>query len=145
VKVKAVPRERDGNVGLVQEMTGPMLVFDGECGFCTACATWAAKGWRLPVRAVPWQGLGAQGLGAVGLTTAQVQEAAWWVDGSGRLFRGHRAIGKALLAGGGRRRLAGTLVLTPPSSWVAAGLYRLVVRHRHHLPGASPACRVEQP
>jgi predicted DCC family thiol-disulfide oxidoreductase YuxK len=114
-------------------MTHPLLVFDGECGFCTTCASWAAKGWRIPARAVAWQALGADGLGAMGLTTEQAQEAAWWVDRTGRLYRGHRAIGKALLAGGGGRRLAGALVLTPPFSPVAAGLYRLVVRYRHNF------------
>ncbi|MGI8492089.1 MAG: thiol-disulfide oxidoreductase DCC family protein [Acidimicrobiales bacterium] len=119
----------------------PVLVFDGDCGFCTSSARWAAKGWTGDARAVAWQHLGPDGLVRLGLTVAQAQAAAWWVDESGAVFRGHRAIGKSLLACRGWRRAAGALVLTPPLGWVAAGVYRLVVRYRHWLPGSTEASK----
>jgi hypothetical protein len=75
------------------------------------------------------------------LSLDDVREAAWWVDGHGLRERGHRAVGKALLAGGGLRGAIGWLALTPPMSLVAAGIYRLVVRWRHLLPGGIPACK----
>ena len=120
----------------------PLLVFDGDCRVCTSWARWAARPWEGSAQAVPWQFLGQSGLRALGLSLPEAQAAAWWVDGSNRRFRGHRAVGRALLAGGGGRRVAGALVLTPPLSWAAAVLYRLVARYRHRLPGATPACRV---
>jgi len=118
-----------------------LLLFDGDCGFCTTLARWAQKGFRHGERAEAWQLLGTQALDRLGLTVSDVQQAAWWVDVDGGLARGHRAVGHALGAGGGWRRAAGAVVLTAPTSWAAAGVYRLVARWRSHLPGGTPACR----
>ena len=119
----------------------PLLIYDGDCGFCTASATWAARDWTGPARAVPWQTLGADGLARLGLEVRQAEEAAWWVDAGGGLAGGHRAVGEALRAGRGWRHLAGTLVLAPALGVLAAGAYRVLSRHRHRLPGATAACR----
>ncbi len=78
----------------------------------------------------------------MGLTVDDVQQAAWWIGPDGTSWRGHRAIGKALEAGRGWRRPAGWLVLAPPVSWLAARVYRVVVKYRYRLPGGTPACRV---
>lgn len=120
-----------------------VLIFDGDCAFCTTTAHWAATSFRHGERIQSAQSLGDQELESWGLSRQDVGRAAWWVDADGRLARGHRAVGRALQAGGGGRRAAGWIVVTPPASWVAAGLYRLVVRWRHRLPGATPACRVD--
>jgi predicted DCC family thiol-disulfide oxidoreductase YuxK len=124
-------------------MGGPVLIFDGGCGFCTRAADWAARGWSRPAQAQPWQVLGPERLAELGLSVSQAQEAAWWVDENGRLFRGHRAVGKAMTAGKGWRRLAGVLILMPPGSWAASGVYPVVARWRHRMPGATPACRID--
>lgn len=89
-------------------------------------------------RVVPYQ---ATDLAPLGLTRGQAERAAWWVDGDGRLHRGHRALGQALLR---CRRpwplLARIVLLAPPLSLVSALVYALVVRVRGHLPGTTPAC-----
>jgi predicted DCC family thiol-disulfide oxidoreductase YuxK len=118
------------------------LIFDGDCGFCTTSARWAQRRFRHGEQAQAWQLLEDGVLAGAGLSEHDVQEAAWWVDGDGVRERGHRAVGRALVAGGGWRRVAGLLALTPPVSWLAAGVYRLVVRWRYRLPGGTPACRV---
>jgi predicted DCC family thiol-disulfide oxidoreductase YuxK len=119
-----------------------LLIYDGDCGFCTSAARWSAQGWHGQERAVSFQELGAVGLEALGLSVAQAEQAAWWVDESGSLFRGHRAIGASLVASGGRRAMVGHAISTPPLSWVAAVGYRVVVRYRHRLPGATAACKI---
>ena len=121
---------------------GAMLVFDGDCAFCTSAAQRMAARWTRPVQAVAWQGLGEGGLGELGLTTAEVRTAAYWVDERGRLFRGHRAVAKALMAGTPAQRALGALLLVPPLSWLARPGYWLVARYRHRLPGATDACRL---
>jgi predicted DCC family thiol-disulfide oxidoreductase YuxK len=115
------------------------LLFDGDCGFCTSSAAWVRR--RLPptVEVVPWQRVE---LDEMGLTTADAAGAAYWVTASGATFRGHRAVGRALLRCGRSWRLLGRLCLVPPTSWIAAGVYRLVARFRYRLPGGTPACRV---
>lgn len=120
-----------------------VLVYDGDCGFCTAAAAWAARKFRHGERAQAWQLLDLALLEEHGLHRDDVERAAWWVDDTGLRERGHRAVGRALHAGGGLRRLAGWFVLTAPSSWLAAGVYRLVARWRHRLPGGTPACRLD--
>ncbi len=119
------------------------LIYDGDCGFCTTTARWAARNFHRGERAEPWQFLGEDFLGAHGLGLDDVQEAAWWVDDNGLRERGHRAVGRALLAAGGWRSLVGWFALTAPTSYVAAAVYRLVVRLRYRLPGGTPACRVD--
>jgi predicted DCC family thiol-disulfide oxidoreductase YuxK len=124
----------------------PLLVFDGDCSFCTSAARWAERGWHGKAEALPWQHLGVDGLKRVGLTEDQAREAAWWVDREGVSFRGHLAIGKALSCSDDRaRRKAGSLVMAPVASRVASAVYDLVVKYRHLLPGATPACSVSRP
>ena len=117
-----------------------LLVFDGDCGFCTASARWIEA--RLPpgkVRVEPWQVLDVDELG---LTEADVTTAAWWIEDEGRRFRGHAAVGRSLNEAGGLWGVVGRIIVTPPISWIARPVYALVARNRHRLPGATDACRL---
>jgi len=116
-----------------------MLVFDGDCGFCTQSAQWIEHRLPLGYPVVPWQDLPS--LEALGLTEHDVREAAWWIEVSGRPRRGHRAIAAALIACKGGWAAVGFALRIPPISWVAAGVYALVARFRHRLPGKA-ACEV---
>jgi predicted DCC family thiol-disulfide oxidoreductase YuxK len=117
------------------------LIFDGDCGFCTASARWAEQAFTGAQVALPWQSLGADVLASMGLSVADVKSAAWWVGSGGTAERGHRAVGRALQAGGGWRWFLGWACLNPPTSWPASAVYRAVVRWRHVLPGSTEACR----
>ena len=119
-----------------------LLIFDGDCAFCTSAANWVVARWVDPAQAIPWQRLGGDGLADLGLTVEQAQHAVWWVDEGGHLSRAHRAVGRSLIACEGPWRVAGHLLLTPPISWVASLGYGLVARYRHRLPGGTPACRL---
>ena len=121
-------------------MTGPLLIYDGDCAFCQRCVD---LGGRLP-EPVPTESFQLLDLGTFGLTPAQARAAAWWVGADGSLRRGHRAVA-AVLAAQPRRgwRTAGWLIDHPPLSWLAAGGYMLVARFRHRLPGGTAQCRVD--
>jgi predicted DCC family thiol-disulfide oxidoreductase YuxK len=118
---------------------GPMLIFDGDCRFCTSSANWIEH--RLPAGAhvAPWQRLD---IGVLGLSEHDVETAAYWVDERGRTYRGHRSIAKALIAAGGVWKPLGALMLVPPISWLAALTYVVVAKNRHRLPGGTPACKL---
>lgn len=124
--------------------TGGVLIFDGDCGFCTTSAAWIQR--RLPddVPVVSWQSI--DDLGALGLTIDDVAAKAWWVTPDGRTRGGHLAIGESLRAA--RRpwwRALGLLTLAPPLRWLGAPVYALVARCRYRLPGSTDACRIDAP
>ncbi len=110
-----------------------MLIYDGECGFCTSAAKWFHE--RLPegYLVIPYQSL--PDLDALGLTLGEVSSALHWIEIDGTAHRGHRAVGRALIACGRLWSVAGWLLLLPPISWFAAAVYRLVARYRYRLPG----------
>ena len=117
-----------------------MLIYDGDCGFCTTTAAWVSARLRVPLSVVPWQEI--DDLGEIGLSEAEVATAAYWVDAYGRVERGHRAIGRALTMTSGPLVVLGWLLLTPPFSWLGAAGYPIVARYRHKLPGATAACAI---
>jgi predicted DCC family thiol-disulfide oxidoreductase YuxK len=122
----------------------PILVFDGDCGFCTTSARFVARRvvrGRSPSVA-PWQQLDLAGLG---LTPDQCRSAVQWVAPDGEVVSGHVAIAAALRAGHPLWRPAGTLLVTPGFSWLAGHLYAWVAAHRYALPGGTPACRSDGP
>ena len=114
----------------------PVLVFDGDCGFCTSSADLADRWLRIPTVA-PWQRLDLESLG---LDEARCAEALQWVAVDGTVRSGERAVIAALWHRGG--------LFTVPAALLAAlrplaGVgYRLVARNRHRLPGGTPACRL---
>jgi predicted DCC family thiol-disulfide oxidoreductase YuxK len=121
----------------------PVLVFDGDCGFCTTSANWVGAHLSDAAQIVQWQLLGDQGLSDLGLTADLASTAAWWAEPGGGLYEGGQAIGQALAHCRRPWRWAGALILVPPGRWVAARLYPVIARNRHRLPGGTPACRVD--
>jgi predicted DCC family thiol-disulfide oxidoreductase YuxK len=133
----------------------PLLVFDGDCAFCTTSADVALRLFPDAFDAVPYQYADLTGLG---LSAAVCRARLQWFDepsGPGRparpgnLSSGAQAV-TALLRAGGRARggliggaawLVGVLAARPPLSWLAAAIYAAVAANRSRLPGGTPACR----
>ncbi len=63
-----------------------ILIFDGDCGFCTWAAEWSER--RLPTdaRISPWQFLESE-LPSYGLSVESASSAVYWVDANGRPHR----------------------------------------------------------
>ena len=119
-----------------------LMVFDGDCAFCT---TWMNRlEHALPrfPRSTPYQWAD---LDALGLTADDVTRYAWFITPTHQ-YAGHLAFSALLRSQPSVvLRLAGTLIATPPFSWAAALGYRLVAANRHRLPGGAPACRMPRP
>jgi predicted DCC family thiol-disulfide oxidoreductase YuxK len=126
----------------VEPEKAPLLVYDGDCSFCSSSARWIAARWQGPQQAVAWQHLSADQLERLGLSLDDVRCAAWWVDRDGRRSRGPVAIARALRAAPGWPSIVGCILLIPPFRWLAAATYPLIARWRHRLPGGTPACRM---
>jgi predicted DCC family thiol-disulfide oxidoreductase YuxK len=116
----------------------PLLVFDGDCGFCTTSAQWAQRRLRLP-NVEPWQFLE---LAELGLSAEACATAVQWVGSDGSIVSGERAVIAALRHAGGAWGAIGRLLALPGVRQLAGVAYRLVARYRYRLPGGTPACRL---
>ncbi|EPR75708.1 hypothetical protein ADILRU_1878 [Leifsonia rubra CMS 76R] len=119
-----------------------VLIFDGDCAFCSL--------WVERLRAIlptfppstPWQWVN---LDDYALTRDDVDKAAWFVTPT-RQFAGHLAFSAILRSQPAiGLRFLGTLIATEPFSSVSALAYRFIARYRHRLPGGTPACAVRRP
>jgi predicted DCC family thiol-disulfide oxidoreductase YuxK len=115
-----------------------VLVFDGDCAFCTTSAGWATRLLRLD-RVEPWQHLD---LDSLGLDGDRCEQALQWVATDGSIHSGERAVIAALRHAGGFWRLPAGVLAAPGVRTLAGVSYRWVARNRHRLPGGTPACRL---
>ena len=115
------------------------LIYDGDCGFCTATALWAKRRLSDHYRVVPSQ---QTDLAALGLSEDDVVRSAWWIDPDGTRSDEHRCIAKALRAMPAPWPALGRLLTLGPISPLARGVYRLIARNRHRIrkPGNPNAC-----
>jgi predicted DCC family thiol-disulfide oxidoreductase YuxK len=120
----------------VQLRARPVLVYDGECGFCTRAVRWAL---RLPAEmdVIAWQ---EADLPTLGLSRVAAAGTVQWVDIDNGAQSGHRAVAALLRASGRPWSWLGRAMLLPGASWLGAQVYRLVSANRHRLPGGTPAC-----
>lgn len=116
--------------------TRPVLIYDGECGFCTSSAR-VARAIGPAADIVAWQ---LTDLAELRITKEQAADAVQWVQADGTVRSGHEAIAAMLGTARWPWRIAGRVMLLPGISWMAARAYQLVGSNRHRLPGGTPAC-----
>lgn len=117
-----------------------ILIYDGDCGFCTRSARWLerqAKGYRI----APYQSID---LDPLGVSEAQAQAAVLWIGADGAVVTGHDAIAAALRHSARPRSWIGAALTAPPLRWLGRRVYPVVARNRHRLPGATDSCRIER-
>jgi len=119
--------------------TANVLIFDGDCGFCTSAANFVVSRSSVPIEAVAWQ---LTDVTVLGLTEVQTAARVYFVTG-GETFGGHLAFAQILWAQGNWvLRAVGWLLTVPPFCWLGSIGYALVARFRHRLPGGTPACAI---
>ena len=112
------------------EVSGrPIMVFDGDCGFCTRAARAAERRLRLG-NVEPWQ---SADLESLGLTEQACSSAVQWVDVDGSTASGEHAVIAALRSAGGGWEVAGRAMNLPGVRHLAGAVYRLVAKNRHRL------------
>jgi predicted DCC family thiol-disulfide oxidoreductase YuxK/GNAT superfamily N-acetyltransferase len=112
-----------------------LILYDGDCGFCTTSARWLQRHAASPARVQAWQ---HADLAPLGLTPEECAEALQWVDD------GHRAVGPDAIAAYLKTsthswRTAGRVLAAPVSKHLTWPVYRFIAHHRGRLPGGPPA------
>lgn len=118
----------------------PLLIFDGECGFCTVSAGFIVRRIRPRAFVVPWQRLD---LAPLGLSPAQCTEAVQWVGDDDSVLSGNLAIMAMLRTAPGAWPLVGWAGDLPGVAVLARVVYQWIADHRELMPGSTPACAVE--
>ena len=115
----------------------PLLIFDGDCAFCSSSVRFGERWIKRMARAEPYQFLE---LDQYGLTTEQCNAAVQFVATDGRVSSAHDAVSMVLRAAGKGWWLLGSLMRLPGIHWLSGVVYRWVARNRHRLPGGTAAC-----
>lgn len=115
----------------------PVLVYDGDCAFCTSCVRFAERRLRLNCEPIPWQ---FADLDELGLSQQRAEYEVLWVAPDGTVRGGAQAVAKVLLGAGGVWSVVGALMALPPMKWLAHGGYRLIANNRSRMPGGTAAC-----
>ena len=121
----------------------PVLLFDGDCAFCTASVNFLTRYIRPKAQITAWQ---HADLDALGVSAQECQESIQWfaAPGSSPLTQG-RAVAAALRCGSMPWPLVGRAMQVPGIIQIMNAAYRLVAANRFRLPGSTPACRLPDP
>ena len=114
----------------------PVLLYDGECGFCTRMVELALDRLGLDADVEPWQ---TADIGAFGVSRAEAEHSVQWIEPTGEISVGAQAAARLLRRAGGAWALLGRLLMVPPVSWLGELAYRAVSALRGRLPGTTPA------
>ena len=112
----------------------PVVLFDGRCGFCAWSVQFAQQRVLADAEFLPYQSVD---VAAYGLTEEQCAQAVYFVDESGS-HPGELAVAAILQSGRGVWRPLGRIIASPAVRPLAAGVYRVVARHRGKLWGVRP-------
>jgi predicted DCC family thiol-disulfide oxidoreductase YuxK len=115
----------------------PTLIYDGECGFCTASVRFLERWVRPRCNIEAWQ---LTDLRSRGISRQRAEHEVLWVTSAGAVYGGAHAVARLLLNAGRSWRGVGILLTVPPFSWLARVVYSIVARYRGRLPGGTPAC-----
>ncbi|GAA2485839.1 hypothetical protein GCM10010406_22550 [Streptomyces thermolineatus] len=115
----------------------PVLVYDGDCSFCTSSVRFAEQRVRPRCEVVPRQ---FADLAALGVTQERAEHELLWVTPVGKVYGGAQAVAKLLLSAGSGWAVLGALLALPPVRRPAHVLYRLVADNRERMPGGTAAC-----
>jgi predicted DCC family thiol-disulfide oxidoreductase YuxK len=116
----------------------PILLFDGDCGFCSRTIAIARRAVQPRIEFVPWQ---SADLAALGVTADRADREVLWISPvSGTVHGGARALAAMMMCGRKRWWWVGLVLRTPPVNWIAHGVYQVVAKNRHRLPGGTTAC-----
>ena len=118
-----------------------VLVFDGNCGMCTRVRDALLRLDRSgQLTTEPMQGPGVPE--RVGFDLEHLLKSVWWLDSSGAVFAGAKAVNAAVSMALGTR-LPLIVYNIPGVGPLQEMVYRWVAAHRYRFRGVTPLCESE--
>ncbi len=116
-----------------------VLIFDGDCKFCSSSARAFTRITKNRIPTAPYQ---RADLASLGLTLQDCEQAVQYVGARG-IESGHLAIAQGLIESKTLWSLAGYVLRWPVVTSIAFVVYHWVSKNRHRLPGGTPACSID--
>jgi predicted DCC family thiol-disulfide oxidoreductase YuxK len=115
----------------------PILIYDGDCAFCSSTIRLLQRFMRTHPPMEPFQ---FTEVSNYGLTKQECATEIKFVDLEGDIHGGEAAFKKLFFEAGGVWRLFGGLLALPMVRQASGVVYRWVAKNRHSLPGGTPTC-----
>ncbi|GBC78631.1 hypothetical protein HRbin08_02127 [bacterium HR08] len=138
---------KDEGAGLLRIGATSYLLFDGECGLCTAFAHWArGRDRRGRFTLLPYQAVSAEALARAGLTPERCAQRLYVITRRGRVWGGVFGINAFLVHLFPWRFLVLAIYALPPLLLLEMAVYALIAKYRHRLSRwlGLDACRASQ-
>lgn len=116
-----------------------VLLYDGDCGFCTTSAHFFDQRLHSPAEVRPWHRDDAH---SHGVTPVEAETEIHLVTTSGSVLGGADAVLAWWRTSSGPWSILGWALQLPALIQLTRMGYRFIARHRHALPGATAACSV---
>ncbi|MGU3498385.1 thiol-disulfide oxidoreductase DCC family protein [Mycobacterium sp. C31M] len=115
-----------------------VLIFDGKCGMCTRVRNRLLRMDRTGrLRTEPMQAPGV--IERVGVDAERLKESVWWLDSTGAVYGGAKAMNAAVATALGTR-LPLVVYTVPGIGRSQERVYRWVAEHRYRFKGVTPLC-----
>jgi predicted DCC family thiol-disulfide oxidoreductase YuxK len=114
-----------------------LIIYDGDCGFCTASVNRLVRHARSHPDYLPWQSLD---LARYGLTPEQCQKRMYYTAPDGVVRGGAGAVAATLRNSSMPWPAAGVFLSLPGVRGIAEIVYRKIAANRYRMPGASASC-----
>lgn len=122
----------------------PLLIFDGDCGFCTSAVDALQKQMRTKFETIPYQ---FADLEKYHLTTEECSQRIYLIvntaEDTEKQYSGHKAISKIWrIQANILWKALGWFIIIPGINLLSYLGYWLMAKYRHKLPGGTPACQL---
>lgn len=121
-----------------------VLIYDGDCHFCQLSLDFGIRHLAIFPKYVAFQKVNPSNFL---LSESDVRSQIWLVPENSNDFKplgGHLAAAEILIMQKNvLLKLAGWLMKTPPTSYLAKVGYRWIAKNRHRLPGGTKQCKIE--
>ncbi|MCH2620476.1 MAG: DUF393 domain-containing protein [Acidimicrobiales bacterium] len=103
------------------------VIYDGGCGLCQSLASWASEKTVKDLEFIDSESIEPENYG---LSRKDFDKYIWLIQSDQKKIKGVFAIAEILKRMGFSWMILGFIILTPPFSFAATGVYALVAKNR---------------